>query len=89
MKEKILKSINDFVDICYTMFKIGAGDFAKKNFSVLVNNIWDDSQSDEQNFINIKSMFNMNKKLNEIQDNMDAAKTIDIFVKGWLDEIKK
>lgn len=89
MKEKILKSINDFVSTCYTMFKIGAGDFVKKNFPVLVNNVWDDSQSDEQNINNIKSMFDMNKNLNEIQGNIDAAQTIDVFVKGWLDKIIK
>ena len=89
MKEKILKSIDDFVNICYTMFKIGAGDFAKKHFPVLVNNVWDDSQSDEQNLINIKSMFDINKKLNEMQGNMNAAQTIEVFVEGWLDEIIK
>lgn len=89
MKEKILKSINDFVDTCYTMLKIGAGDFSKKNFPVLVNNVWDNSQSDEQNLINIKSIFNLNKKLNETQGNISAAQIIDIFVKGWLDKITK
>lgn len=89
MKEKILKSINDFVDTCYTMLKIGAGDFAEKNFPVLVNNVWDDSQSDEQNLINIKSIFNLNKNLNETQNNISAAQIIDIFVKGWLDKITK
>ena len=89
MHEKILKSIDDFIDTCYTMFKIGAGDFAKKNFPSLVNNVWDDSQSDEQNLIDIKSMFDMNKKLNETQGNINAAQTIDVFVKGWLDKIIK
>ena len=89
MKEKILKSINDFVDTYYTMFKIGAGDFAEKNFPVLVNNVWDDSQSDEQNLINMKSIFNLNKNLNETQGNISAAQIIDIFVKGWLDKITK
>lgn len=89
MKEKILNSIDDFADTCYTMFKIGAGDFAKKNFPALVNNVWDESQSDEQNLINIKSMFNTNKTLNEIQGNMKAVQTIDVFVKGWLDKIIK
>ena len=89
MKEKILKSIDDFVDTCYTMFKIGAGDFAKKNFPALVNNVWDDSQSDEQNLINIKSMFDTNMNLNKIQGNVNAAQTIDVFVKGWLDKIIK
>ena len=89
MKEKILKSIDDFVNICYTMFKIGAGDFAKKHFPDLVNNVWDDSQSDEQNLIAIKSMFDTNMNLNEIQGNVNAAQTIDVFVKGWLDKIIK
>lgn len=89
MKEKILKSIDDFADTCYTMFKIGAGDFAKKNFPVLVNNVWDESQSDEQNLTIIKSMFNVNKNLNEVSGNMNAAQTIDVFVKGWLDKIVK
>ncbi|MBO6272557.1 hypothetical protein J6O48_07230 [bacterium] len=87
MKEKILKSIDDFAVTCYTMFKIGAGDFAKKNFPVLVNDIWDESESDEQNLIIIKSMFNVNKNLYEVQGNMSAAQTIDVFVKGWLDKI--
>lgn len=89
MKEKILKSIDDFVSTCYTMFKLGAGDFAKENFPKLVKNCWDDSQSDEQNLINIKLMFNTNKNLNEIQGNMNAAQTIEVFVKGWLDKITK
>lgn len=89
MKEKILKSIDNFVNICYIMFKIGAGNFAKKDFSIIVNNVWDESQSDEQNLINIKSVFNMNKNLNEMLGNMNAAKTIDAFVEGWLNKIIK
>lgn len=87
MKEKILKSIDDFVSTCYTMFKIGAGDFAKENFSKLVENCWDDSQSNKHNINNIKSMFDMNKNLNEVQGNIDAAQTIDVFVKGWLNKL--
>ena len=33
MKQKILDSIKDFYNLCYTMFNLGAGDFAKNNFS--------------------------------------------------------
>ena len=89
MKEKILNEINDFVNTCYTMFKIGAGDFAKKHFPALVNNVWDDSQSDEQNLIIIKSMFDVNKNLNEVQGNKNAVQTIEVLVEGWLDKIIK
>ncbi len=89
MKEKILNEINDFVNVCYTMFKIGAGDFAKENFPKLVENIWDDSKTDEENFKEVKSLFESNVAINESFGNIESAKTIRIFMTGWLDKISK
>ena len=40
MKDRILKTIDDFVNTCYTCFKIGACDFAKENFPKIVESFW-------------------------------------------------
>lgn len=40
MKKRILDSIKDFYNLCYTMFKLSAGDFAKNNFPHIVENFW-------------------------------------------------
>lgn len=89
MKEKILNEINDFVNTCYTMFKIGAGDFAKENFTKLIENTWDDSKTDEENFKEVKSLFENNAAINESLGHTEVAKTIRIFMTGWLDKIDK
>lgn len=88
MKQKVLKEINDFVNICYTAFKISAGDFAKKNFPTVVENFWNNKMSDKENLEIIKKVFENNKKINEIQGYTEAAKVIEIFQEGWLDKIE-
>jgi hypothetical protein len=88
MKQKLLNTIDSFVNLCYTAFKIDAGNFAKNNFPKLVNNLWDESKSDEYNLKEIKDMFETNKKLNESVGNQAAAQVIDVFQKGWLNEIE-
>ena len=88
MKQKILDAIKDFVSICNTMFKLGAADFAKEYFPKLVENNWDDNQTDEHNFKEIFDLFELNKRLNEIQGNKNAAQTIEVFMDGWLNKIK-
>jgi len=88
MKQKLLNTIDSFVNLCYTAFKIDAGNFAKNNFPKLVNNLWDESKSDEYNLKEIKDMFETNKKLNESVGNQTAAQVIDVFQKGWLNEIE-
>ena len=55
MKEKILNEINEFVSLCYTAFKLGAGDFAKENFPTIVENFWDGEKTDKENLETIKS----------------------------------
>jgi hypothetical protein len=87
MKEKILKEIDSFVNMCYTMFKIGAGDFAKENFPRLVENFYDENRSDEENYKAIKDMFELNIVFNQ-KTNEEVAKTIQIFLEGWYDKIK-
>lgn len=87
MKEKILNEINDFVNTCYTMFKISAGDFAKENFTKLIENTWDVSKTDEENFKEVKSLFESNAAINESLGHTEVAKTIRIFMTGWLDKI--
>lgn len=88
MKEKILNEIDEFVRLCYTAFKLGAGDFAKENFPTIVENFWDDEKSDKENLKTIKQMFETNKKLNEINGSKEAAKVIEVFQEGWLNKIE-
>lgn len=88
MKKKIENSIGDFVSICYTYFKIGAGDFAKENFYKLVENCWDNNKSEGENLSEIKSMFKLNANLNKINGNSEASKTIQAFIDGWLNKIE-
>lgn len=87
MKQKLLKEIDDFQHLCYMAMKISAGDFAKENFPKLVNNIWDDNKSDEENLNEIKEMFDTNKKLNESIGNPAAAQVIAAFQEGWLNKM--
>lgn len=87
MKKKLLETIDSFVSLCYTTFKIDAGDFARDNFPKMVNNLWDESKSDEDNLKEIKDMFETNKNLNESVGNPAAAQVIDVFQKGWLDKL--
>ena len=87
MKEKILKEIDSFVNMCYTMLRIGAGDFAKENFPRLVENFYDENRSDEENYKAIKDMFELNIVFNQ-ETNEEVAKTIQIFLEGWYDKIK-
>jgi hypothetical protein len=87
MKEKILKEIDSFVNMCYTMFKIGAGDFAKENFPTLVENFYDKNKSDEENYKAIKDMFELNIVFNQ-KINEEVAKIIQTFLDGWYNKIK-
>ena len=87
MKEQILKSIDDFVSTCYTFFKVSAGDFAKENFPIIVENVWDDEITDLDNYENIKKLFQTNAILLSHQNKDQAAKCIEIFLEGWFDKI--
>lgn len=88
MKQKLLKSIDAFQHLCYMTMRISAGDFAKENFPKLVENFWDENKSDEDNLKVIKDMFETNRQLNNTIGNPEAAKVIEIYQKGWLNEIK-
>ena len=88
MKQKVLNEINDFVSLCYTAFKLGAGDFAKENFPTIVENFWDGEKSDKENLETVKQMFETNKKLNEINGSKEAAKVIEVFQEGWLNKLE-
>ena len=88
MKQKLLREIDSFHDICYMMMKISAGDFAKENFPKLVNNVWDDNKSDEENLNEVKDMFETNRKLNETAGNQAAAQVIAAFQEGWLNKVE-
>lgn len=87
MKKRILNSITDFYNLCYTMFKIGAGDFAKNNFPTIVEKFWDENKSDEDNLKSIKSAFELEKRLQESNGCSEAAKVISAFQEGWLNKI--
>lgn len=87
MKNKILKSIDDFTNTCYTMFKIGAGDFAKDNFPKIVENFWNNEKTDIENLKSIKNAFETEKKIQKIQGNSNLVTIIECFQEGWLDKI--
>lgn len=87
MKQKILKSIDEFQHLCYMAMRLSAGDFAKDNFPKLVENLWDDNKSDEENLKEVKDIFETNKKLNQTVGNPEAAKVIAAYQEGWLDKI--
>lgn len=88
MKKKVLDEINNFVNILYTMFKLGAGDFAKKNFPAIVEDRWDDSKSDKENLECIKAAFKLEKKLQESADHQAIVQLIEAFEDGWLNKIE-
>ena len=88
MKEKLLNEVKDFVNTCNTMFKISAAEFANKYFTKLIISNWDDELSDEYNLKMIYDLFELNKKLNEVQGNTNVVQTIEAFQKDWLDKIK-
>lgn len=87
MKEKILKQIEDFVSTLYTFFKIGAGDFAEKNFPKLVENNWDNTKSDKENLEYIKSVFTTEAMLQRNVNQEEIAKVLEAFKTGWLDKL--
>ena len=87
MKQKILDSINDFYNLCYTMFNLGAGDFAKNNFPTIVEKFWDENKSDDDNLKSIKSAFELEKRLQENNGGTKAAEVIAAFQEGWLNKI--
>ena len=89
MKKKLHDAINDFVSILNTMFKIGAADFAKKNFPQIVDNFCEDGKTDEENLKAVRDMFEANEKLNSNgMGNPEAAKVIRAFIDGWLNKIE-
>lgn len=89
MKKKLHEAIDDFVNALNTMFKIGAADFAKKNFPQIVDNFCEDSRTDEENLKVVRGMFEANEKLNSNgMGNPEAAKVIRAFINGWLDKIE-
>ena len=57
------------------------------DFTKLIENTWDDTKADEENFKEVKSLFESNVAINEILGNTESAKTIRIFMTGWLDKI--
>ena len=89
MKQKLHKTIDCFVNMCNMAFKIGAAEFAEKNFHQIVDNFCDDGRSDEENLKAVMGMFEMNEKLNSNgMGNPEAAKTIRVFIDGWLNKIE-
>ena len=89
MKQKLLNEIDNFVEVCYMMFKIGAGDFAKENFPKIVENFWNDDKTDQENLQTVKNMFEANRKLNETpMGNPNVAQVIKAFQDGWLNKLE-
>ena len=87
MKQKILNSIKDFYNLCYTIFNLGAGNFAKNNFPSIVEKFWDENKDDKDNLKSIKSAFELEKHLQENNGNTKAAEVIVAFQEGWLNKI--
>lgn len=89
MKQKLHSAINDFISTLNTMFKIGAAEFVKKNFHDIVDNCWEDKKSDMENLEGVKSIFELNEKLNSNgMGNPEAAKVFRAFIDGWLVKIE-
>jgi len=87
MKKKILDAIREFHDLCYTMFKLGAGDFAKNNFPAIVDRFWEEGKSDKDNLKAVKDAFELERRLQDSTDHAEAAKVIAVFQEGWLNKI--
>lgn len=87
MKNKILKEIDSFVADLYLFGKINAAEGVKKFFTDMVNQSWDSNKDDETNLKEIKSLFNINKAINEFHNNSDIVKCIDIFMLDYLSKL--
>jgi len=87
MKQKILDSIKDFYNLCYTMFNLSAVDFAKNNFPTIVEKFWDENKGDEDNLKSIKSAFELEKHLQESNGGNKAAEVIAAFQEEWLNKL--
>jgi hypothetical protein len=88
MKQRILNAIREFYDLCYTMFKLGAGDYAKNNFPAIVDRFWDDSKSDQENLKAVKDAFELEKRLQDGAGMQESSKVIGAFQEGWLNKIE-
>lgn len=88
MKQKVLNEIDEFVRLCYTAFKLGAGDFAKETFPPIVEKTWNDDKSDEENLANVKKVFEVTKMVEDGTGYQEAAKVIEVFQEGWLNKIE-
>lgn len=88
MKQKLLRSIDEFQNLCYMSMKMSAGDFAKENFPKLIENFWDDNKTDEDNLEAVKNMFETNRVLNQSMGNPNAAQVIAAYQEGWLNKIE-
>ena len=87
MKKKVLDAIKEFHDLCYTMFKLGAGDFAKNNFPAIVDRYWEEGKSDDDNLKAVKGAFELERKLQENAEHAETANVISAFQEGWLNKI--
>ena len=87
MKTKVLNSINNFVNILFTMFKVPQGEFAKKEFPKIVDNFWNDNASDAENLKAVKDAFQLEKEMQDMSNNRPVAMLIESFQSGWLNKI--
>lgn len=87
MKNKILKKVDSFSALLYTLGKVNAAENVKKFFTNIVNQAWDSNKDDETNLNLVKSAFNVNKALNTFHGNSDIVKCIDTFISEYLNKL--
>lgn len=87
MKTLILKKVDEYVSLLNTMFKLQQADFVKNNIPTLINNVWDESKSDQDNLKELKGMLTLNTNLNKQLGNNQASELIKIFLEQYLNDI--
>lgn len=87
MKTLILKKVDEYVSLLNTMFKLQHADFVKNNIPTLINNVWDESKSDQDNLKELKGMLTLNANLNEHQGNQQASELFKIFLEQYINDI--
>ena len=87
MKTLILKKVDEYVSLLNTMFKLNSADFVKNNIPTIINNVWDESKSDQDNLNELKGMLTLNANLNKHQGNNQASELIKIFLEQYLNDI--
>lgn len=87
MKTLILKKVDEYVNLLNTMFKLQQADFVKNNIPTIINNVWDESKSDQDNLKELKGMLILNANINKHIRNKQTSELIKIFLEQYLNDI--